>query len=65
MRWDQGDAGRPQSDSLTMAGVVKRFRRVCARAAIRPAGQRETANLLASFGMISGLLLFWAMAVAM
>jgi hypothetical protein len=48
-----------------MSGVMKRLRRVRARAAIRPTGQRETANLLASFGMIGGLLLFWAMAVTM
>jgi len=44
---------------------MQRLRRVRARAAIRPAGQRGAANMLASFGMIGGLLLFWAMAVTM
>jgi len=36
-----------------------------ARATTRPAGYREAANLLGSFGMIGGLLLVWAMAVTL
>jgi hypothetical protein len=65
MRWDPTDADRPQSHLHMMADAVKRIRRRRARATTRPAGQREAANLLASFGMIGGLLLFWAITVTL
>ena len=65
MRWDPNDAAGRQSRPHTMADALKRLRHLRARAAFRPAGQRETANVLASFGMIVSLLLVWAMAATM
>jgi hypothetical protein len=56
MRWDQDE---------TIGKPAKRLRRATVRTARRPMGQREATNLLASFGMIAGLLLFWAMAVTL
>ena len=65
MRWDTNDADRRRSHPGSTADVVARLRRRRARAAVRPLRQREATQLLASFGMIGGLLLFWAMAVTM
>ncbi len=65
MRWDPTDADRPQSHPHAMANAAKRARRARARATARPAGRHAATNLLASFGMIAGLLLVWAMAATM
>jgi hypothetical protein len=65
MRCDPTDADRRQPHTDAMAGAAKQARRRRPRAAIRLAGQREAANLLASFGMIGALLLFWAIAVTL
>jgi hypothetical protein len=63
MRWSPTEADRLQSHPDAMAHGAHRARRPRIRASIRPAGQRIAANLLASFGMIASLLLFWAVAV--
>jgi hypothetical protein len=62
MRWDLNDTDRRQSDT---GPATKRARRPQIRTARRPIGPREANNLVASFGMIAGLLLFWAMAVSL
>lgn len=65
MGWNSTDTAHRQSHPNTMADALKRIRRWQARATARPAGQRQTANLLTSFSMIASLLLFWALAVSM
>lgn len=64
MHRDTFDADRPQPRQQLMADAVQRLRRSVARAKVRPA-KPQTNNALASFGMIIGLLLVWAMAVSM
>ncbi len=63
MRWNRIDADRSPRHPSAMAGTTKPIRRKRPRVATRPMERRAATNFLASFGMIAGLLLFWAMAV--
>jgi len=63
MRWDMNHADRPRSYQSAIADAVRRVHRPRAKARIRPAGRQGATNLLASFGMIAGLVLFWMMAI--
>jgi hypothetical protein len=63
MRWDMHDADRRRAYQGAIANAVRRVQRPRARARIRPAGQQRASNLLASCGMVAGLLLFWMMAI--
>ena len=65
MQPDMNDGMDKRSRQQRVAGATRRLRGVRARAKARPARSSTTNNMLASFGMIVGLLMIWAMTVNM
>jgi len=61
MRRDPNDGMDTRSQQQRISAATRRLRR--ARAKARPARSSATNNMLASFGMIAGLLMIWAMTV--
>ncbi len=65
MRRDLNDDMAARSQQQRVTAVIRRLRRTRVRAKARPARSSATNNMLASFGMIVGLLMIWAMTVSM
>jgi hypothetical protein len=56
---------RKQADADRCNATADAMKRARPRSLARPAAQRASTNLMASFGMIAGLLLGWAIIVSM
>ncbi|HUN41393.1 MAG TPA: hypothetical protein VMU81_13965 [Acetobacteraceae bacterium] len=65
MRTDPGNGIATHMRRQAIAAAAQRLLRNRPRARMRSARSQPTNNMLASFGMVVGLLMVWAMAVSM
>lgn len=64
-RTDPGNGIAARTRQQGIATAAQRLLRNRPRAKARPARSHATNNMIASFGMVAGLLMVWAMAVNM